>query len=240
MSKTTLLGASKAENLTKQKWKQYCGTPCIWTRCTNQNKDFLSLGDLNLCAKTWDEPGYRHASLANKVKDFMLAEDCTHLVTDYTRIRQVLQTTERSCLDQVITNCVSKMTSPEIHSVGKSDHMGVFITRRSREIRTGPRTTRKRIYKEFSKDEFTKDIREAKRKGDFKEIFETNDIDTAIEYFSEAFSAILDKHAPLKTIQNRSNYVPYLTKEIKSLMTSRDALKAKAVITGKTEDYDNY
>ena len=98
----------------------------IWTRCTNQNKDFLSLGDLNLCAKTWDEPGYRHASLANKVKDFMLAEDCTHLVTDYTRIRQVLQTTERSCLDQVITNCVSKMTSPQIHSVGKSDHMGVF------------------------------------------------------------------------------------------------------------------
>ena len=25
-----LLGASEAENLTKQKWKQYCGTPCSY------------------------------------------------------------------------------------------------------------------------------------------------------------------------------------------------------------------
>ena len=29
MSKMELLGASEAENLTKQKLKQYCGTPCI-------------------------------------------------------------------------------------------------------------------------------------------------------------------------------------------------------------------
>ena len=28
MSKMKILGASEAENLTKQKWKQYCGTPC--------------------------------------------------------------------------------------------------------------------------------------------------------------------------------------------------------------------
>ena len=31
MSKMELLGASEAENFTKQKWKQYCGTPCICT-----------------------------------------------------------------------------------------------------------------------------------------------------------------------------------------------------------------
>ena len=29
MSYMELLGASESENLTKQKWKQYCGTPCI-------------------------------------------------------------------------------------------------------------------------------------------------------------------------------------------------------------------
>ena len=29
MSKMELLGVSEAKNLTKQKWKQYCGTPCI-------------------------------------------------------------------------------------------------------------------------------------------------------------------------------------------------------------------
>ena len=28
MSKMEFLGASEAEKLTKQKWEQYCGTPC--------------------------------------------------------------------------------------------------------------------------------------------------------------------------------------------------------------------
>ena len=32
-----LLGASEAEKLKKQKWKQYCGTPCI----ANQNSKIL-------------------------------------------------------------------------------------------------------------------------------------------------------------------------------------------------------
>ena len=189
-----------------------------------------------MCAKTWDEPGYRHASLASKVKDFMLAEDCTHLVTDYTRIREVLQTVERSCLDQVISNYVSKMTSPELHSVRKSDHMGIFITRRSRKIRTGPRTTKREFTRSLIKTSSLKILLKQREKV----TFEIDDVDTTIECFTETFCSILDKHAPLKIIQNRSNYVPYLTKEIKTLMTLRDTLKTEAVITGNLEDYDNY
>ena len=33
MSKMELLGASEDKNLTKQKWKQYCGTPCTKLQC---------------------------------------------------------------------------------------------------------------------------------------------------------------------------------------------------------------
>ena len=36
---------------------------------------------------------------------------------------------------------------------------------------------------------------------------DTEDIDIAGDIFVEAFNDVLDKHAPKKTIQNRTNYV---------------------------------
>ena len=35
----------------------------IWRRCMNEDKEFLALGDMNLCSKQMNEPGYIHNSL---------------------------------------------------------------------------------------------------------------------------------------------------------------------------------
>jgi hypothetical protein len=76
---------------------------------------FVSLGDINLCAKKWNEPGFPYPALANAVKDFLIAEDYSTLVEDYTRMRQVNGSVQRSSLDQVITNC-RKKCSPGNHN----------------------------------------------------------------------------------------------------------------------------
>ena len=55
-----------------------------------------------------------------------------------------------------------------------------------------------------------------------------NDIDEAAEKFKNIFVEVLDKHAPLKVIQVRKNYVPYLSEETKILMKERDTLKIDA------------
>ena len=47
----------------------------IWRRASEQNKDFISYGDMNLCCKRWDTPGYIHSNMADLVKDFMLEEN---------------------------------------------------------------------------------------------------------------------------------------------------------------------
>ena len=50
----------------------------------------------------------------------------------------------------------------------------------------------------------------------------------------------MEKHAPLKVIQNRSNYVPHVTPLIKKGMEERDNLKEMAAKTGNIDDFNAY
>ena len=68
----------------------------------------------------------------------------------------------------------------------------------------------------------------------------TTDIEEAGKIFTETFTKILDRHAPLKVIQNRTNYVPYLSKEVKDLMDTRNRLKKFAAESGDIEVYKCY
>ena len=81
----------------------------IWRRCTVQDKDFVALGDMNICAKQMNDPSYIHNNLSEVLNDFMIEEGCHQIVEDYTRIRAVNGTVQRSCLDHVTVNCLSKM-----------------------------------------------------------------------------------------------------------------------------------
>ena len=213
----------------------------IWRECTEDTtRDFVSIGDMNICAKKMDDEGYEHSLLAAKLKDFLLEENCAQLVDDYTRIRGVNGTIQHSALDHATVNCINKVTAPKLIAVGKSDHLGVFLTKTSREIRSKPRTIRKRIYKEFDPKAFREAIIQAKNEGRFDEIHSTSDESVACEVFEREFSRILNKFAPLRVIQNRSNYVPYLDKDTKKLMEERNELKELAAKTGDPETYEKY
>ena len=212
----------------------------IWTRASSTTKDFVALGDMNLCALNWNENGYNHATLASIVQDFMLSENCYQLINSFTRVRQVAGSVQRSCLDHITTNCISKMSSPEVIGISRSDHLGISIVKLTKEIRHSPLTTKKRIYKNFCRENFLNDIREAKENGKFQEVFESGDIDEASEIFAEAFNEVLEKHAPLRVIQNRKHYVPYITEQIREAMGRRDKLKKKAAETGGEADYNEY
>ena len=197
-------------------------------------------GDMNLDAKLWDSPNYRFNDMANIVKDFMIEENCHQIIDEYTRIRTVDGNVQRSCLDHITVNCINKISNVEILGVGKSDHMGTLVTKMSREIRTSPRTIKKRVYKNFNTENFKTDILNAKESGKFDGMHVTNDIEVAGDIFTNIFNEILNLHAPIKTIQNRNNYVPYITDEIKELIDERNDLKKKAIITGQVTDYDDY
>ena len=57
-------------------------------------------------------------------------------------------------------------------------------------------------------------------------------IDGAAEAFRNEFNAILDYHAPVKTIQLRKNYCPYLSSDTKRMIANRNALQKEATKKG--------
>ena len=212
----------------------------VWRNANESDGDFVAMGDMNLCAKQMEEPGYQHHRLASKLKDFLLEESCSQIIDDYTRIRNVNGVIQRSCLDHITINCVNKISTPRIIGMGRSDHLGIMVTKSSREIRSNPRSIKKRIYKHFDEEAFRSEILQAKADGQFQAIFEAENEKTAYEIFENVFTLILDKHAPLKVLHNRNNYVPYLDKELKDLMKARDALKEEAAKSGDANAFERY
>ena len=212
----------------------------VWRRASDHDKDFIACGDMNLCSKRWDTPGYIHSNLADLVKEFMLEENCYQLVDEITRIRSVNGELQRSCLDHFTVNCVGKISNLAVLGVGTSDHLGILATKYTTELRTCTKTTKKRIYKDFDKEAFVNDVREAKAKGLFEQMLVSDDIEVIGDTFCNEFTKILEKHAPLKVIQNRNNYVPYISKELNEEMKARDHLKEQAAVTGDKDIYEEY
>ena len=60
------------------------------------------------------------------------------------------------------------------------------------------------------------------------------------EIWKELFLDVLNKHAPLQHKKVRSSKVPWITNKIKGLISTRDKLKRKVIITKLITDWLNY
>ena len=61
-----------------------------------------------------------------------------------------------------------------------------------------------------------------------------------MEIFSKKITEVLDIMAPIKTIQARSNYSPWLSEDTKNLMKQRDETQRLASETQKQDDWRRY
>ena len=96
--------------------------------------------------------------------------------------------------------------------------MLVFATRYSRTIKSASRYIRKRSYKNFNSEVFVSAIRQVR----WLDLYLCEDVNTAVQILSSKIVFILDTMAPLKTIQIRTNYSPWLSKDTLDLMKERD------------------
>ena len=58
---------------------------------------------------------------------------------------------------------------------------------------------------------------------------QTDDVDILVNNWSSLFSFVIEKHAPLKEIRVSERYCPWIGKDVKSLMRTRDKLKTAAL-----------
>ena len=131
-----------------------------WEDIASAERNFVCLGDANLCALSWNEADYKHKNLANKTQTFVLRESCSQIVNRFTRIQKVGNQLQKSCLDHVTTNVPEKCSVPQVFPFGSSDHLPVMVTKFSREVKSQPKTIKKRNYKNFNVEHFLSDVNE--------------------------------------------------------------------------------
>ena len=72
------------------------------------------------------------------------------------------------------------------------------------------------------------------------DLYMCQDVNMAVKLMSSKLTFILDTMAPMRTIQIRKKYVPWLSTVTKCIMQERDRLHHIASLSGKDEDWQNF
>ena len=140
------------------------------------------------------------------------------MVNEVTRSELVAGVVQRSTID----HCYSDV--PFVESEGDSDHMGVRILKYGKNPVSKPEVIRMRVYKNFSVENFLTDILHSNINNSSTSHL---NIEGASEAFRNEFCAILDYHAPVKTIQVRKNFRPTYQKIIRWISQKEILFKRK-------------
>ena len=193
-----------------------------WERALDTGMEVHLLGDINLNHLNWTDLTLPASNQTSKLRTLITAL--------FTRIlphgvsQCVVGPTRHwpgqasSGLDHYYTNRPDKLSPVSTQHCGGSDHMLVFATRYSRAVKTAPRYIRKRSYKHFDPKEFVAAVQQVS----WLDLYLCDDADTAVRLLSSKITFILDAVAPMRTIQVRTRYAPWLSSTTIELMKERD------------------
>ena len=126
-------------------------------------------------------------------------------------------------IDHITTTSTRNIIEAGVHKVSMSDHYMVFCVRKFEgALKKDHKVITTRPMKNFDKDTFLADVAGICWKQRFNE---TDDVNVLVTRWSTLFSLIIDKHAPIKTLRVSERYCPWVNKDLKELIRSRDKLK---------------
>ena len=197
--------------------------------------------DANIDFLTWtkeDLPSH-HSSiklrpLTQALFTRILPHGVSQMVTTATRAERGVPVTG---LDHLYTNRPEKLSEVQTEFTGMSDHKIVTVRKFSKDMKRTERYTTKRTFKDFKPDQ----IKEAvKSMPELEACLAATCPSTAAIILTDGITRIMDTMAPVRTIQNRTNYVPYLSMETKALQSAARTAQEKAASSGTQEDWQEY
>ena len=213
-----------------------------WSQVLQEGKEVVSMMDSNLDHTTWmkeveslprHSTSVTHRVLIDKLFTEVFSQGVVNMVADPTWHRAQL----KAGLDQVCSNKPDKLSPVETIWTGMSDHALLKTHRWSKTVPTRSRYIKKRSFKDFNKEVYKEMVTEM---PELEDIQKTRSAEEAAKLLSKGLTRILDKLAPLKTIQVRTNYAPHLSEETKELQSQREAAQQKAVQSSSQEDARQY
>ena len=205
-----------------------------WDRALNTGKECVVMGDFNLDFLSFyrtDLPSSSQTHRLQPLLDELFSRIVPHgvkqCVVGPTRQGWVGQAD--SGLDHLWTNMPGKMSQIYTQYNG-SDHKVIMGVRFAKMVKSSTRYVKKRSYKFFDEVKFLEKIRNTS----WWDLYQTTDVNVAVELFTSKVNCILDKMAPIKTFQTNSKYCPWLTLETKEIIRERN--KAQKTLSENKND----
>ena len=103
-------------------------------------------------------------------------------------------------------------------------------------LKNSARYVRKRSFKDFNGKNFTAEVKNVH----WWPVYSCQDPDEAAQILTDKLTEILDRHAPVKMYQTKTNFAPWLSTGTKKLMSERDKAQLWASTTGNRNDWGKY
>ena len=205
-----------------------------WEQAISEGKEIHCQGDFNLNCVNWDSPSTaRLKPLINQLFDRIIPHGFAQLVTTATR---TWRGQESSCLDHHYSNHPEKVSNVHAYYTGASDHKLILATRYTKAAVVKPKFIRKRSYKDFDPEEFKSEV----KKISWIDLYLCENVDLAVEIITDKLTSILNRMAPVKTIQVRSKYAPWVSEQTKEIIQQRNFSQKKASESKCQNDWNEY
>ena len=192
------------------------------------NKPIVILGDLNCDALKPNCPE------SKALMNFATEMNLSQLIKSPTRITNTTQ----SLLDVVLTSPNSPVRRSGVLNTTISDHLPVYVELKLKSPKPSPYYITVRSYKNYSPSLFIADLA-SNQSHSLLSIFHVDDVNTKLHIFNKTIQSTLDSHAPIKTVKIRSRPCPFVTREIKDLMKTRDQLHRRYLQTRDDLDWSS-
>ena len=186
------------------------------------------IGDINIDFLKWnntsqpdDSPANRQHILSSHLFERIFPHGFAQLVTIATRI---WQGQESSGLDHYYTNRPEKISNIHAYYHHSSDHKLVMAIRHSKAEISKPRIIQKRVYKNFCPSSFKNEV----AKISWFQLYMCDSVEVAVNIFTQEINRILDVMAPIKTIQVRHNYAPWISDNTRKLINECNTVQKTA------------
>ena len=219
------------------RWKQFLAQ---WGNALSEGKEVIVAMDANIDFLKWtndnlppNDSTARLKPLINDLFSEIFPLGVSQMVTTPTRFWPGQPS---SGLDHLYTNNPGKLSEVYTELSGGSDHRLIKVTRFAKSIKKNARYVRKRCYKGFDEETFKAEV----AKLSWYELYLCEDLDNAVQILTTSLTSILDRLAPVKTVQIRTRYAPWLSPETKAVMKERDAAQVQATQTQYADDWRLY
>ena len=209
----------------------------LWEQALIEGKEVVVMMDANLDFIKWTQDNLPPSDSTTRLKPLIellfekiFPHGVSQLVTVATRS---WPGQEDAGLDHIYTNAPDKVSGVHADFVGGSDHKLIKITRFSKSLQRNTRYVRKRAFKNFVEEDFKEAVKQLSWWG----VYSCENPEQATAILTDKLTAILDQMAPVRTIQVRKKYAPWLTDTTKKLMQERNEAQKLASQTRNLDDF---